>query len=74
MRYWKKRKTNATFDLDKGDLVQVAFLQIHGGDGAFVSVSRKSDRRLIGAFLPDVFSEIYLFSYIFRTLRTKGDW
>ena len=29
-----KKTTNATFGIDKGELVQVAFLQIHGGDGA----------------------------------------
>ena len=36
MRYWMKKKTNATFDIDKGELVQVALLQIHGGDGAYL--------------------------------------
>ena len=34
MRYWKKKKTNATFDIDKKELVQVVLLQIHGGDGS----------------------------------------
>ena len=33
-----KKTTNATFDTDKGELVQVALLQIHGEDGAFLSV------------------------------------
>ena len=52
MRYWKK-KTNATFGVDKVELVQVALLQIHGGDGAYLfSASRKSDTSFIGAFLP----------------------
>ena len=37
MRYWKK-KTNATFGIDKEELVQVALLQIHGGDGTYLSV------------------------------------
>ena len=40
------------------ELVQVAFLQIHGGDGVFAGASRKSDRSFIGAFLPDLFSVI----------------
>ena len=34
MRYWMKKKTNATFGIDKGELVQVALLQIRGGDGS----------------------------------------
>ena len=33
-----KRTTNAALGIDKEDLVQVAFLQIHGGDGARLSV------------------------------------
>ena len=33
MRYWKK-KTNATFGIDEQGLVQVALLQILGGDGS----------------------------------------
>ena len=37
MRYWKK-KANATFGIDKEELVQVALLQIHGGDGAYSQV------------------------------------
>ena len=41
MRYWMKKTTNATFDIDKGELVQVALLQIHVGG--------KSDRSFIGA-------------------------
>ena len=44
MRYWMKKTTNATFDIDKSELVQVAPLQIHGGDGAYL--------------LPDLFSVI----------------
>ena len=36
MRYWMKKTTNATFGIDKGELAQVALLQIHGGDGAFL--------------------------------------
>ena len=57
-----KKTTNATSGIDRGELVQVALLQIHGGDGAyFVSASRKSDRSFIGAFLPDLFSVIYQF-------------
>ena len=33
-----KKTTNATFGIDKCELVQVAFLQIHGGDGAHLLV------------------------------------
>ena len=36
MKYWMKKTTNATFDIDKEELVQVALLQIHGGDGAYL--------------------------------------
>ena len=36
MRCWMKKTTNATFDIDKEELVQVALLQIHGGDGAYL--------------------------------------
>ena len=36
MRYWMTKTTNATFGIDKEELVQVALLQIHGGDGAYV--------------------------------------
>ena len=59
MKNWKK-KTNATFGIDEKGLVQVALLQIRGGDGSiFVTASRKSDRSFSGAFLPDLFSEIH---------------
>ena len=34
MRYWVKKTTKATFAIDKEELVQVALLQTHGGDGA----------------------------------------
>ena len=33
-KYSMKKTTNATFGVDKKELVQVAFLQIRGGDGA----------------------------------------
>ena len=33
-----KRTTNAIFVIDTEELVQVALLQIHGGDGAYLSV------------------------------------
>ena len=36
MRYWMKKTTKATFDIDEKGLVQVALLQIHGGDGAYL--------------------------------------
>ena len=38
MVYWMKKRTNATFGIDKGELVQVALLQIHGGDGACLTM------------------------------------
>ena len=38
MRYWMKKTTNATFGIDKGELLQAALLQTHGGDGAYLSV------------------------------------
>ena len=31
-----KRTTNATFDIDQEELVQVVLLQIHGGNGAYL--------------------------------------
>ena len=34
MRCWMKKTTNDTFGSDKKGLVQVALLQIRGGDGA----------------------------------------
>ena len=37
MRYWMKRTTSATFSIDRKE-VQVALLQIHGGDGTYLSV------------------------------------
>ena len=37
MRHWK-RTTNATFGTDRKELVQVALLQIRGGDGAYLLV------------------------------------
>ena len=65
MRYWMKRTTNATYGIDKEKLVQVALLQIDGGDGAYLSVLLGS---LIGVscvhFLPDLFSVIYQFILI----------
>ena len=47
-----KWTTNAAFGIDKGELVQVAFLQIHGGDGARLSVLLGS---LIGVSLVHFF-------------------
>ena len=38
MRYWMKKKTNATFGIEEKGLVLVALLQIHGGDGAYLKV------------------------------------
>ena len=52
-----KKTTNAICDTGRKESVQVALLQIHGGDGAYLSVLLGS---LIGvsSVLPDVFSEI----------------
>ena len=36
MKCWMKKTSNATFGFDKGELVQVALLQIHDGDGAYL--------------------------------------
>ena len=47
-----KKTMNATFGIDKGELVQVALLQIHGGDGAYLSVLLGS---LIGVSLVHFF-------------------
>ena len=59
MKSWKK-KANATFGIDEKELVLVVLLQILG-EGRFIIVTavRKSVRSLIGAFLPDLFSELY---------------
>ena len=73
MKSWKK-KTNATFGIDEKGLVQVVLLLILGGDGRFMIVTavRKSDRSFIGAFLPDLFSEMYQFSDISHVPRRMG--
>ena len=34
MKYWMQKTTNATFGIDEKGLVQVALLQIRGGDGS----------------------------------------
>ena len=47
-----KKTTNATCGIDKGELVQVALLPIHGGDGAYLSVLLGS---LIGVSLVHFF-------------------
>ena len=47
-----KKTTNATFGIDKGELVHVALLQIHGGHGAYLSVLLGS---LIGVSLVHFF-------------------
>ena len=62
---------DATFGIDEKGLVLVVLLQILGGDG-FITVTavRKSGRSLIGAFLPDLFSEIYQF---FRYLSYSSE-
>ena len=65
MKSWKKKKTNATFGIDEKGFVHFVLLQILGGDGRsmIVTAVRKSDRSFIGAFLPDLFSEIYQFFF-----------
>ena len=74
MRSWMKRTTNATFGIDKGELVQVALLQIHGGDGAYLSVLLGS---LIGVSLvhscPICSARYTSFSYISQTPQLMGD-
>ena len=65
-----KKTMNATFGIDKGELVQVAPPDSRWRRCIFVSASRKSDRSFIGAFLPDLFSVIYTNSSdICRTLQ-----
>ena len=36
MMYWMKKTTNAISDTGRKESVQVALLQIHGGDGAYL--------------------------------------
>ena len=36
MRYYSKKKTNATIGIDEKELVQVALHQIRGGDGSYL--------------------------------------
>ena len=36
MMYWMKKTTNTTFGIDQMELVQVALLQTHGEDGAYM--------------------------------------
>ena len=45
-----KKTTNATFGIDKKELVQVASPDSRWRRRIFVSASRKSDRSFIGAF------------------------
>ena len=47
-----KKTPNAAFGIDEGELVQIALLQIHGGDGAYLQVLLGS---LIGVSLVHVF-------------------
>ena len=74
MRSWMKRTTNATFGIDKGELVQVALLQIHGGDGAYLSVLLGS---LIGVSLvhscPICSARYTSFSYISQSPQLMVD-
>ena len=69
-----KKTTNAALGIDKGELVQVALLQIHGGDGAYLSVLLGS---LIGVSLVHFFlicSVLYTNSSdICRTLQAMDN-
>ena len=67
MGEWKKKMTNITFGIDKKVLVQIALLQIHGGDGAYLSVLLGS---LIGVSSMHFFP--ICFSYISRTPQIIG--
>ena len=70
---WMKT-TNATFGIDRGELVQVALLQIHGGDGANLLLLRWS---LIGVSSVHFFlicSKLYTnSSVISRTPQRMGN-
>ena len=62
MMCWMKKTTDAISDTARKESVQVVLLQTHGEDGAiFVNASLKSDRGFIGAFRPDVLTEIHQF-------------
>ena len=52
MWYWMKKTTDATFGIDRKELVQVALLQIYFGDGAYLKVLLGS---LIGVSLVHFF-------------------
>ena len=62
MMCWMKKTTDAISDTARKESVQVALLQTHGEDGAYLLMLLGS---LIGVssvhFLPDLFSEIYQF-------------
>ena len=59
MMYWMKKTTNAISDTGRRESVHVALLQTHGKDGACLLMLLGSLIGVfIGAFLPDVFSEI----------------
>ena len=65
--------TNATFGIDKEELVQVALLQIHGGDGAYLVMLLEN---LIGVssvhFCPICLVRFSSFSYISHTPQRMG--
>ena len=61
MRYWKK-KTNATFGIDENGIGSGrSFPDSRWKRFTIVTAVLKSDRSFIGAFLPDLFSEVYQF-------------
>ena len=69
-----KRTTNAALGIDKEDLVQVAFLQIHGGDGARLSVLLGSLIGVSSVHFCMICSVSYTnFSYISRTPQRMGN-
>ena len=70
-----KRTTNATFGTDGKELVQVALLQIHGGDGAYLSVLPGSLIGVSSVHFCLICSMRYTsFSEISRTPQKMGNW
>ena len=74
MTYWMKRTTNATFGIDKEELVQVVLLQIYGGDGAYLSVLLGSLIGVSSVHFCLICSVRYTsFSYMSRTPQRMGN-
>ena len=73
MMYWMKKTTNAISDTGRKESVQVALLQTHGEDDAYLlCFSEVWSEFFIGAFLPDVFSEIYQFFFYLSNSSVDG--